>query len=164
MAQKNYAGTRYSELKEITPDNVATLKVAFTFGLGIKPHGEEAAPLVVNDTMYIVTAFPNILYALDLTKPGAPAKWAFKPNPPRAAQGVACCDVVTRGAAYWNGKVIINTLDGQTIAVDVRTGKPVWRTQLADISKGETVTMPRWSPRARCWSAIPAASSACAAG
>jgi PQQ-dependent dehydrogenase (methanol/ethanol family) len=141
MAQKNYAGTRYSALNEITPQNAARLQVAFTFGLGIQPHGEEAAPLVVDNTMYIVTAYPNILYALDLTQPGAPLKWAFQPKPPRAAQGVACCDVVNRGAAFWDGKVIFNTLDGTTYAVDVNTGKPVWQTALADINKGESVTM-----------------------
>jgi PQQ-dependent dehydrogenase (methanol/ethanol family) len=141
MAAKNYAATRYSALDEITPQTAKNLKVAFTFSLGITPHGEEAAPLVVGNTMYIVTAFPNILYALDLSKPGAPMKWAYQPHPPAAAQGVACCDVVTRGAAYWNGKVIINTLDGQTIAVDADSGKEVWRTQLGDINRGETVTM-----------------------
>jgi len=141
MAEKNYAATRFSELDEISTKTVKNLQVAFTFSLGIKPHGEEAAPLVLDNTMYVVTAFPNILYALDLTQPGAPMKWAFKPEPPAASQGVACCDVVTRGAGYWNGKVIINTLDGQTIAVDAKTGKQVWRTPLADINKGESVTM-----------------------
>ncbi|HZP65483.1 MAG TPA: methanol/ethanol family PQQ-dependent dehydrogenase [Rudaea sp.] len=141
MAQKNYAGTRYSELDEITPQNAKQLQVAFTFGLGIKPRGEEAAPLVVDNTMYIETAWPNKLYALDLTQPGAPMKWAYEPHPPRAAQGVACCDVVTRGPAYANGRIFMNTLDGSTIAVDVKTGKEIWRTQLGDINRGESITM-----------------------
>ena len=48
-----------------------------------------AAPLVVGGTMYIVTPFPNIVYALDLTREGAPAKWSYKPKPLSAAQGVA---------------------------------------------------------------------------
>ena len=48
-------------------------------------YGHEGAPLVVGDTMYVVTPFPNIAYALDLTKPGAPIKWVYQPNPdPRA--------------------------------------------------------------------------------
>jgi hypothetical protein len=50
---------------------------------------EEAAPLVVGDTMYIVSAYPNVLYALDLAKPGAPLKWNYEPKPQAAAQGVA---------------------------------------------------------------------------
>jgi PQQ-dependent dehydrogenase (methanol/ethanol family) len=140
MPGKNYAATRFSELKDITADNVGKLQVAFTFSTGIN-RGHEAAPLVVDNTMYIVTPYPNILYALDLTKPGAPAKWAFKPKPAAASQGVACCDVVNRGAVYWKGKVIFNTLDGYTVAVDAKTGQQVWRTQLGDINKGETITM-----------------------
>ena len=141
MPAKNYASTRYSELDEINTKTAKQLQVAFTFGLGITPHGEEAAPLVVDNTMYIVTAYPNILYALDLSQPGAPMKWAYKPTPPSAAQGVACCDVVNRGAMYWQGKVVFNTLDGSTIAVDANTGKEIWRTQLGDINRGESVTM-----------------------
>lgn len=140
MPAKNYASTRYSELAEITEDNVKTLQVAFTFSTGVNK-GQEAAPLVVGDTMYIVTPFPNILYALDLARPGAPMKWKFEPNPEPAAQGVACCDVVNRGAAFSNGRLYFNTLDGHTIAVDAATGKPVWNTHLGNINIGETITM-----------------------
>jgi lanthanide-dependent methanol dehydrogenase len=97
MPGKNYASTRFSALDQITPANVGKLALAFTFSTATDK-GFEAPPLVVNGTMYVVTPFPNILYALDLTKPGAPAKWTFKPKPLAAAQGVACCDVVNRGA------------------------------------------------------------------
>ena len=70
---KNYASTRYSGLDQITAANVGRLQVAFTFSTGIA-RGHEAAPLVVGSTMYIVTPFPNTLYALDLRRPGAPAQ------------------------------------------------------------------------------------------
>ncbi|TIT22840.1 MAG: PQQ-dependent dehydrogenase, methanol/ethanol family [Mesorhizobium sp.] len=140
MPAKNYASTRYSELAEITEDNVKNLQVAFTFSTGVNK-GQEAAPLVVGNTMYIVTPFPNILYALDLTKPGAPMKWKFEPNPEPAAQGVACCDVVNRGAAFFDGRIYFNTLDGHTIAIDAATGKPVWNTHIGNINIGETITM-----------------------
>jgi PQQ-dependent dehydrogenase (methanol/ethanol family) len=139
-ASQNAANTRYSPMTEITPDNVKNLRVAFTFSTGLK-NGEEAAPLVVDNTMYIVTPWPNYLYALDLTKPGAPLKWVYKPNPDRAAQGVACCDVVNRGASYDNGKVFFNTLDDYTVAVDAKSGKQLWKTKLGDINNGETMTM-----------------------
>ena len=59
----------------------------------------------------------------------------------RPRKGVACCDIVNRGAVYSNGKIFFNTLDGQTIAVDANSGKQVWRTQLGNIQKGETITM-----------------------
>lgn len=139
MPAKNYASTRYSTLDEITVDNVKDLEVAWTFSTGLV-RGHEAAPLVVGDTMYVVTPFPNILYALDLTRDGA-VKWKYEPNPSRSAQGVACCDVVNRGAFYWEGKIIYNTLDAHTVAVDAETGKELWKTKVGDINLGESMTM-----------------------
>jgi PQQ-dependent dehydrogenase (methanol/ethanol family) len=140
MPGKDFASTRFSALNQITPANVGKLGVAFTFSTATT-HGYEAPPLVVGGTMYLITPFPNYLYALDLTKPGAPAKWVFKPKPAAASQGVACCDTVNRGAVYSNGKIIFNTLDGFTIAVDADSGQQVWRTHLANIQMGETMTM-----------------------
>ncbi len=137
---KDYASTRYSSLDQINAKNAKDLKLAFTFSTGMT-HGHEAAPLVVNNTMYIVTPFPNNLYALDLTKPGAPMKWVYEPLPTPASQGVACCDVVNRGAAYDDGKIYYNTLDNQTVAVDAKTGSEVWKTRVGDINKGESMTM-----------------------
>jgi len=140
MPGANTGLTRYSELAEITTRNVASLTVAFTFSMGVN-RGQEAAPLVVGSTLFVVSPYPNTLYALDLSQPGAPLKWTFDPAPEPASQGVACCDVVNRGAAYANGKVFFNTLDGDTVAVDAETGKQVWRTKLGDIRLGETITM-----------------------
>ena len=140
MPSKDYAATRFSGLHQVTPANVSKLALSFTFSTATT-HGYEAPPLVVNGTMYLITPFPNYLYALDLTKPGAPTKWVFKPKPLAASQGVACCDTVNRGAVYDNGRIFFNTLDGQTIAVDANSGKQVWRTQLGDIQHGETITM-----------------------
>jgi len=140
MAAHDHANTRYSPLGEITPANVAGLKLVFSFSMGVE-RGQEAAPVIVGNTMYVVAPYPNFLYALDLTKPQSPLKWTFAPNPQAKAQGVACCDVVNRGVAFADGKVFMNTLDGQSIAVDAATGKEVWRTKLGDIGKGETITM-----------------------
>src|SRR4051794_38431618 len=140
MAPKNYASTRFSTLDQITTSNVRQLKLAWTFSTGLT-RGHEAAPLIVNNTMYIVTPWPNILYALDLTKPGGPVKWSYSPNPSSTSQGVACCDVVNRGAAFFGGKIFINTLDMHTIAVDAQTGKELWKATLGDINLGETMTM-----------------------
>src|SRR5215204_6196097 len=134
MPAKNYASTRYSELAEINADNVGKLQVAFTFSTGVN-RGQEAAPIVVGGTMYVLSPYPNILYALDLAKDGAPLKWKYEPKPEAAAQGVACCDVVNRG------KIFYNTLDGNTVAVDAETGKEAWKTKVGDINIGETMTM-----------------------
>ncbi|HYH09581.1 MAG TPA: methanol/ethanol family PQQ-dependent dehydrogenase [Thermoanaerobaculia bacterium] len=138
--QKDYANTRYSGLQQINLSNVDQLKVMTTFSTGLV-NGHEAPPLVVGDTMYLVTPFPNILYALNLREPGGATKWVYRPDPDPAAQGVACCDVVNRGVTYANGKIVMNTLDNHTIAVDAATGEELWNTKLGDVNKGETMTM-----------------------
>src|SRR6185369_7090875 len=84
---------------------------------------------------------PNKLFSIDLTKPGGVVNWTFSPGTSDRAVGIACCDIVNRGAAYADGKIIYNTLDAHTVAVDAKTGKEVWRTQVGDINIGETVTM-----------------------
>src|SRR5437868_2578398 len=66
MPAKDYSSTRYSGLDQINTDNVKNLKVAWTFSTGVD-RGQEAAPLVIGSTMYVVTPYPNILYALDLS-------------------------------------------------------------------------------------------------
>jgi lanthanide-dependent methanol dehydrogenase len=140
MPSKDYASTRFSGLTELTPANVSGLNVAFTFSTGTV-EGFEAPPLVVGSTMYVVAPWPNNVYALDLAKPGAPVKWTYEPRPAAAAKGVACCGPVNRGAVYSAGRLFLNLLDGHTVAVDAATGKEVWRTKVADIQKGETLTM-----------------------
>ena len=137
---RDYASTRYSALTEITAENVKGLRLAWTFSTGVN-RGHEAAPLVVGTTMYVVTPYPNFLYAFDLSRPGAPTRWRYEPKPSASAQGVACCDVVNRGAVYARGKVIFNTLDVHTVAVDAESGREVWRTKLGEINRGESITM-----------------------
>src|SRR4029079_14413269 len=135
---------------------VKQLGVRLTFSTGVNA-GHEAAPLVVNNTMYVVTPWPNIVYALDLTRPGAPVKWQYAPKPLAAAKGVACCDVVSRGAAYADGALYFNTLDNHTIplhaptgataratgtsSLGAGTGSPRGEATLGDITPGESMTM-----------------------
>jgi PQQ-dependent dehydrogenase (methanol/ethanol family) len=137
---KSFSSLRYSGLDQINTSNVAKLQPAWTFETGVL-RGQEAAPIVANNTLYVVTPYPNILYALDLTRPGAPPRWEYEPKPDASAQGVACCDVVNRGAVYADGKVIITTLDDHVVAVDANTGKEIWKTKVGSIDIGETLTM-----------------------
>src|SRR4051812_14929548 len=90
-AAHDYASTRYSTLNQITKDNASKLTVAWEYDTQLR-RGEEAAPIVVNNMMYVVTPWPNYLLAFDLTKPGPALKWKFDPKPSPASQGVACCD------------------------------------------------------------------------
>jgi glucose dehydrogenase len=141
MPAKSYNSARYSQLGEITADNVKSLHAAWTFSTSVL-RGHEEPPLVVNNTMYVLTPYPNILYALDLTPGNEGAKkWSYEPKPEAAAQGVACCDVVNRGPSYADGKIVFNTLDNHVVAVDAATGKEVWKTKVGEINIGETMTM-----------------------
>lgn len=137
---KSYSSLRYSGLDQINTANVAKLQPAWTFETGVL-RGQESPAIVANNTLYVVTPYPNILYALDLTRSGAPVKWKYEPKPDASAQGVACCDVVNRGPIYADGKVIITTLDDQVAAVDANTGKEVWKSRVGNIDIGETMTM-----------------------
>jgi lanthanide-dependent methanol dehydrogenase len=140
MPAKDYSATRYSALAQITAQNAKTLHPVWTFSTGVLG-GHEGQPLVVNNTMYVVTPWPNALYAFDLTKEGYPLRWKYRPDVSPNSIGVSCCDVVNRGAFFADGKIIYNLLDGHTVAVDANTGKELWKTQIADVGTGETTTM-----------------------
>ena len=140
MPAKDYSSTRYSGLTEITPSNATRLHPVWTFSTGVLA-GHEGQPLVVNNTMYVVTPFPNVLYAFDLTKEGYPLKWKYRPAVSPNAIGISCCDVINRGAFFADGKIIYNLLDGHTVAVDAATGREVWNTAIADVANGETTPM-----------------------
>src|SRR4029453_5859492 len=130
---------RYSTLHPIKTTNVMNLRVGTTFSPGVA-RGHEGQPLVFGNTMYVVTPFPNNLIAVDLTKPGGAVKWIYEPHPDRRAVGIACCDVVNRGASFGDGKIIYSLLDATVVAVDIENGKEAWRTRVGDINKGETFT------------------------
>jgi glucose dehydrogenase len=139
MPNKNYSSTRYSTLNEINADNVKTLKVAWTFSTGVL-RGHEGGPLVVGNTMYVHTPFPDIVYALDLAKEGAPVKWKYVPKQDPKVIPVACCDTVNRGLAFADGRIFLNQLDATTVALDAETGKELWKAKQGDYKNGQTMT------------------------
>ena len=142
MQAGDYGNLRYSPLSQINTQNVHSLHVVANISDGI-PHGHEGGPLVVGSTMYMVTPYPNNLMAFDLSKPEQhfPMLWKYMPHPSIESVGVACCDTVNRGPMYADGKIIYALLDAHVVAVDARSGKEVWRTQVGDIHFGETTTM-----------------------
>ncbi len=137
---KDLGATRFSGLDEITAANVSKLRSTWSFSTGVLS-GHEGQPLVVNNTMYVVTPWPNVLYAFDLSKEDYPLKFKYRPDVNPAAVGVACCDTVNRGAVYAEGKIVYNLLDGHTVAVDAETGAELWKTKVAELQNGETITM-----------------------
>ena len=139
MPGKNYAGTRYSSLNQINRRNVKNLKAAWTFSTGVL-RGHEGAPLVIGHTMYVHTPFPNIVYALDLTKAGAPVIWKYTPQQDEEVIPIACCDTVNRGLAYAEGKIFLAQLDTHLVALDAKTGKELWKVKQGDYKQGMTLT------------------------
>ncbi len=134
----NYANTRYSELAQITKDNVKDLKVAWTFSTGVL-RGHEGSPLVVGDIMYVHTPFPNVVYALDLANEGK-ILWRYEPKQNPEVIAVMCCDTVYRGLAYADGKVFLHQADTTLVALDAKTGEVKWSVVNGDPTKGETNT------------------------
>jgi lanthanide-dependent methanol dehydrogenase len=140
MAGRTYDLQRYSPLTQITTANVKNLKAAWSFSTGTL-RGHEGAPLVVGSVMYVHTSFPNKVYALDLSKPGAPQIWQYTPEQDPATIPVACCDVVNRGLAYHpSGKLFIELLQGDLLALDAKSGKKLWQSHNANFKEGSTMT------------------------
>ncbi|MBY6152850.1 methanol/ethanol family PQQ-dependent dehydrogenase [Vannielia litorea] len=134
----DYKNQRYSELSQITADNVGTLQANWTFSTGVL-RGHEGSPLVIGDVMYVHTPFPNIVYALDLTQDGK-IIWKYEPKQDPNVIPVMCCDTVNRGVAYANGKIYLHQADTKIVALDATTGEEVWTAINGDPSKGETNT------------------------
>lgn len=134
----NFAATGYSELKQITAENVGRMTPAWTFSTGVL-RGHEGAPLVIGDVMFLHTPFPNIVYALDLNNDGR-IMWKYEPKQDPSVIAVMCCDTVNRGLAYADGKIFLHQADTTLVALDAKTGQPVWSVKDGDPTKGQTGT------------------------
>jgi len=138
MPAKDYANTRYSTLNQINTGNVGKLQVAWTFSTGVL-RGHEGGPLVIGDVMYVHAPFPNTVYALDLNNDGK-ILWKYEPKQDPSVIPVMCCDTVNRGVAYGDGKIFLHQADDKLVALDAKTGKPVWSATNGDPKKGQTGT------------------------
>jgi PQQ-dependent dehydrogenase (methanol/ethanol family) len=137
MQAGGMANQRYSELKEINKNNAKTLQVAWTFSTGVL-RGHEGGPLVVGDTMFVHSPFPNQVYALNLEDQSI--RWKYEPKQDPSVIAVMCCDTVSRGVAYADGKVFLQQADTTLVALDAKTGKEIWKVVTGDPKKGETAT------------------------
>jgi lanthanide-dependent methanol dehydrogenase len=143
---QNFWLDRHSALTQITPANVKHLEMIWSQSSGAL-RGHEGQPIVVDvggkPMMFFVSAWPNIVQALDLSDPDHPVEvWNYLKKTDRDLSAVprACCDTVNRGLNYADGKVLFNTLDGYLIALDARTGAVDWQVKHAYPDAGETVT------------------------
>ena len=138
MPAGDYANTRYSKLNQINASNVGKLQVAWTFSTGVL-RGHEGGPLIVGNTMYVHTPFPNNVYALDLSQDGK-ILWKYEPKQNPDVIPVMCCDTVNRGLAYGDGKIFLHQADDKLVALDAKTGKVAWSATNGDPAKGQTGT------------------------
>ncbi|HEC60467.1 MAG TPA: PQQ-dependent dehydrogenase, methanol/ethanol family, partial [Methylophaga sp.] len=139
MPAGSYDNARYSELKEINKDNINDLKLDWSFSTGVL-RGHEGNSLVIGDTMYVHTPFPNITFALDLNNEGA-IKWKYEPKQSYdEVVPVMCCDTVNRGLSYADGKIFLNQADTTLVALNAQTGEVVWSDKRDDAKTGATST------------------------
>jgi PQQ-dependent dehydrogenase (methanol/ethanol family) len=128
---------RYSKLNQINAKNVGKMQVAWTFSTGVL-RGHEGSPLVIGDMMYIHSAFPNKVFAMDLNT--QTIKWKYEPKQDPAVIPQMCCDTVNRGVAYAEGKVFLQQADSTLVALDAKTGKVAWSVKNGDPSLGAVNT------------------------
>ncbi len=128
---------RHSKLKQINTKNVGKMQVAWTFSTGVL-RGHEGSPLVVDGVMYLHSPFPNKVYAVDLDT--QKILWKYEPKQDSAVIQQMCCDTVNRGVAYAEGKVFLQQADSTLVALDAKSGKPVWSVKNGDPKKGAVNT------------------------
>ena len=132
----NYAETRHSPLRSIDTRSVPQLGLAWHADFDTA-RGQEATPLVVDGVIYTSSSWSNV-YAFD-ARTGR-RRWKFDAQVPGPTAAKACCDVVNRGVAYWDGMVFVGTLDGRLVALNAKSGSQVWSVQTTDPSKPYTIT------------------------
>jgi PQQ-dependent dehydrogenase (methanol/ethanol family) len=128
---------RYSKLTQINAQNVGKMQVAWLFSTGVL-RGHEGSPLVVGDTMYIHTPFPNKVFAVDLDT--QKIKWRYEPKQDAAVIPQMCCDTVYRGLAYAENKIFLQQADSTLLALDAGTGKVLWSVKNGDPKLGAVNT------------------------
>jgi quinohemoprotein ethanol dehydrogenase len=131
-----YEEQRFSRLDQITADNVGQLGLAWSHEFDTN-RGQEATPIVVDGVLYTTTAWSKV-FAFNATT--GEQLWSYDPEVPGEAGFNACCDVVNRGVAVYDGKVFFGTIDGRLIALDAANGRPVWSKVTVDQSKPYTIT------------------------
>ncbi len=129
-------GQRFSRLALVDTGNVGQLGLAWSHEFDVA-RGMEATPLIADGVLYTTTAWSKV-YAFNAAT-GAPL-WSYDPQVPGETGFKACCDVVNRGGALYQGKFIFGSLDGRLIALDIKTGKPLWSVVTVDQSKPYTIT------------------------
>ena len=131
-----YSQNRYSPLTQINRDNVKRLVPAWSYSMADN-RGQEAQALVKDGVIYVTDHEKTV--ALDALS--GKAIWKSVIEYPADTTRVVCCGIVNRGAALFDGKLYRTTLDAQVVALDIKTGKEVWRTKSSDPKDGYSMTV-----------------------
>ncbi|MCO4830124.1 MAG: PQQ-dependent dehydrogenase, methanol/ethanol family [Gammaproteobacteria bacterium] len=134
---RNYGETRFSPLTQINRETVSELGLAWFKDMGTN-RALEATPIVVDGIMFFTTSWSRV-YAVDART--GETRWSYDPKVPGEWARWACCDVVNRGVAVYEGRVYVGSLDGHLIALDAGTGAEIWKIDtLVDRDKPYTIT------------------------
>ena len=133
---RTYDEQRFSPLDQINEGNIGELTLAWTYDTG-GDRGHEATPIVVDGKMFLTSDW-SIVHALDAGT--GELLWRYDPEVPGEVARLACCDVVNRGVAVWEGRVYVGALDGRLIALNSDTGEVIWDVRTTDPEKPYTIT------------------------
>jgi quinohemoprotein ethanol dehydrogenase len=133
---RTWSEQRFSPLTQVNTASARRLGLAWWAEFDTD-RGQEATPLEADGVLYTSTAWSKV-FAFDARS--GKKLWSFDPQVAGQTALAACCDVVNRGVALWDGRVYVGTLDGRLIALDAKTGKPVWSAQTTDKSRPYTIT------------------------
>ena len=131
-----YAEQHFSALKQINPDTVSKLGLAWfaDYDTNLSQYG---TPLEIDGVIYVSTAWTHV-YAFDVRT--GKKLWEYNPRTAGIWIRNVCCGIVNRGLAAWNGKIYLGTLDGRLVALNAKTGKEVWSVMTVDSSKRYSIT------------------------
>ena len=125
---RTYEENRFSPLTQINKENVSQLSLAWYKDMGTN-RAQESTPIVVDGIMFLTSSWSKV-FAIDAIT--GETIWSFDPKVPGEVARRACCDVVNRGVAVYNGKVYFGSLDGRLFALNAETGEKVWEVNTLD--------------------------------
>ena len=134
---RTYEEQRFSPLTKINKESVSDLGLAWYKDMGTN-RALEATPIVVDGIMFFTSTWSRV-YAVE-AKTGQ-TLWSFDPEVPGEWARKACCDIVNRGVAVYQGKVFFASLDGRLFSLNAETGEKIWEVDtITDRTRAYTIT------------------------
>ena len=134
---RTYEEQRFSPLTKINKESVSDLGLAWYKDMGTN-RALEATPIVVDGIMFFTSTWSRV-YAVE-AKTGE-TLWSFDPEVPGEWARKACCDIVNRGVAVYQGKVFFASLDGRLFSLNAETGEKIWEVDtITDRTRAYTIT------------------------